>query len=186
MAAGAWAAGAWAAGAWAAGAWAFAGAVAGAEGVEAWLGAAGALAAGAGALAAGALDGFAGEGSGAAGEAGTARPRGAAAGGAETPRLLTSRGRDVAVPVSSIRPAAFAAPGVVFDPCFAGAFFWGFSGGASSGCTDRRRPSASAFLRTRSACASSIEEEWLFTPMPRARQRSRASLFVSPSSRPNS
>jgi hypothetical protein len=59
----------------------------------------------------------------------------------------------------------------------------GGSGSAgSSGATGRLRPSASAFLRTRSACASSIEDEWLFTPIPRAMQRSNASLFVSPSS----
>ena len=58
--------------------------------------------------------------------------------------------------------------------------------GGSSGWTGRRKPSASALRRTRSAWASSIDDEWLFTPMPRDRLRSSASLFVSPSSRANS
>jgi len=62
----------------------------------------------------------------------------------------------------------------------------GFCSAGSSGETARRSPSLSAFRRTRSAWASSIEEEWLFTPMPNARQRSRASLFVRPSSRASS
>jgi len=59
------------------------------------------------------------------------------------------------------------------------------AGGASSwwsGDTGRRSPSASALRRTRSAWASSIDEEWLFTPMPSEMERSRASLFVRPSS----
>jgi hypothetical protein len=51
-----------------------------------------------------------------------------------------------------------------------------------SGETGRRSPSASALRRTRSAWASSIDEEWLFTPMPREMERSRASLLVRPSS----
>jgi hypothetical protein len=55
-------------------------------------------------------------------------------------------------------------------------------GGGSSGVTSRRRPSASALRRTRSACASSMEDEWLFTPMPRERARSSPSLLVRPSS----
>jgi len=59
-----------------------------------------------------------------------------------------------------------------------------FSG--SSGWTSRRNPSASAFLRTRSACASSIEEEWLLTPIPRSTAKSTVSLFVRPSSRASS
>ena len=60
------------------------------------------------------------------------------------------------------------------------------TGSGSSGCWSRRRPSASALRRTRSACASSMLDEWLFTPMPSAMQRSRHSLFVSPSSRASS
>ena len=62
----------------------------------------------------------------------------------------------------------------------AAAFLAGAAG--SSGCTGRRRPSRSAFLRARSACASSMDEEWLLTPIPRDRHRSSASLLVSPSS----
>jgi hypothetical protein len=54
--------------------------------------------------------------------------------------------------------------------------------GGSSGVTSRRSPSASALRRTRSACASSMEDEWLFTPMPRDRARSSPSLLVRPSS----
>lgn len=56
----------------------------------------------------------------------------------------------------------------------------------SSGEAWRLRPSWSAFRRTRSAWASSMLEEWLFTPMPSDSQRSSASLFVSPSSRASS
>jgi hypothetical protein len=56
------------------------------------------------------------------------------------------------------------------------------AGAGSSGCTGRRRPSASAFRRTRSACASSMEDEWLLTPIPRERARSSPSLLVRPSS----
>ena len=56
----------------------------------------------------------------------------------------------------------------------------------SSGWTARRSPSRSALRRARSACASSIDDEWLFTPIPRSTQRSRASLLVSPSSRASS
>jgi hypothetical protein len=51
-----------------------------------------------------------------------------------------------------------------------------------SGETGRRSPSASALRRTRSAWASSIDEEWLFTPMPSEMERSKASLLVRPSS----
>ena len=57
-----------------------------------------------------------------------------------------------------------------------------FAGAGSSGWTGRRNPSASAFRRTRSACASSIEDEWLLTPIPRERASSSPSLLVRPSS----
>jgi hypothetical protein len=57
-----------------------------------------------------------------------------------------------------------------------------FAGAGSSGWTGRRRPSASALRRTRSACASSIEDEWLLTPIPRDRASSSPSLLVRPSS----
>ena len=70
--------------------------------------------------------------------------------------------------------------------CLAAAFFVAaafFAGGAgSSGWTGRRRPSRSAFRRARSAWASSMDDEWLLTPMPNDRHRSRASLLVRPSS----
>ncbi len=56
------------------------------------------------------------------------------------------------------------------------------AGACSSGWTGRRKPSASAFRRTRSACASSMEDEWLFTPIPRDSASSSPSLFVRPSS----
>jgi len=56
------------------------------------------------------------------------------------------------------------------------------AGAGSSGWTGRRKPSASAFRRTRSACASSIEDEWLLTPIPRERASSSPSLLVRPSS----
>ena len=62
----------------------------------------------------------------------------------------------------------------------------GAVGACSSGWTARRNPSRSALRRARSACASSIEDEWLLTPIPRSTQRSRASLLVSPSSRASS
>ncbi len=61
-----------------------------------------------------------------------------------------------------------------------------FFGAGSSGATARRSPSASALRRTRSACASSIEDEALFTPMPRDPARSKSSLLVRPSSRASS
>lgn len=56
----------------------------------------------------------------------------------------------------------------------------------SGGCCERLRPSRSALRRTRSACASSMLEEWLETPIPIAKQRSRPSLLVRPSSRASS
>lgn len=80
--------------------------------------------------------------------------------------------------------AAFLA-GAFFAAVFlAAAFLAGASG--SSGCTSRTRPSRSALRRTRSACASTTLEEWLFTPIPSATHRSRVSLFVRPSSRASS
>ncbi len=57
-----------------------------------------------------------------------------------------------------------------------------FGGAGSSGWTGRRNPSASALRRTRSACASSMEDEWLLTPIPRERASSSPSLLVRPSS----
>ena len=57
---------------------------------------------------------------------------------------------------------------------------------SSGGWVARRRPSRSALRRTRSAWASSIEDEWLLTPIPKETHRSSASLFVRPSSRASS
>jgi hypothetical protein len=69
----------------------------------------------------------------------------------------------------------------------AAAFFAGFfSGLGSSGCCSRMRPSRSALRRTRSAWASSMLEECVFTAMPRLTHRSRVSLLVRPSSLPSS
>jgi hypothetical protein len=72
-------------------------------------------------------------------------------------------------------PAAFLAAGAAFLAAF-------FAGAGSSGWTGRRNPSASALRRTRSACASSMEDEWLLTPIPRERASSSPSLLVRPSS----
>ncbi len=58
----------------------------------------------------------------------------------------------------------------------------GFSALGGSGSASRISPSRSAFRRTRSACASSMLEEWLLAPIPSASQRSRVSLLESPSS----
>ena len=59
-------------------------------------------------------------------------------------------------------------------------------GSCSGGCSSRLRPSLCALRRTRSACASTMLEEWLFTPIPNASVNSRVSLLVSPSSRASS
>jgi hypothetical protein len=53
---------------------------------------------------------------------------------------------------------------------------------ASSGCTSRRRPSASARRRMRSAWASSIDAEGLDAPMPSVWASVSSSLLVRPSS----
>ncbi len=60
------------------------------------------------------------------------------------------------------------------------------TGLGSSGCSARTSPSRWALRRTRSACASSMLDEWLLTPIPRSMERSRASLLVRPSSRASS
>jgi hypothetical protein len=147
-------------------------------------------------------------GGGGAGRAGGAEDREGAGGGIDTSlagRLVTRRGLAV-----GSRPAAGADGVVVAGVRAAGALGAGSCAraagdsatgvrsaaggaeasaalaGASSGCTGRRRPSLSALRRTRSAWASSIDEEWLFTPMPNDNERSSASLFVRPSSRASS
>lgn len=83
-------------------------------------------------------------------------------------------GLSASPPASAALTAAFLA-----GAFFAAAFFSGFG---SSGCSSRTRPSRSARRRTRSACASMIDDEWLFTSIPMTRQRSTASLLVRPSS----
>ncbi len=77
----------------------------------------------------------------------------------------------------------FAAFLAVFFAAFFAAFF-AFSG--SGGCSARTRPSRSALRRTRSACASTMLEEWLLTPIPSDSARSRVSLLVRPNSRASS
>lgn len=174
-----------------------------AAGVEA-AGAEGAGAEGAGAGAGGAggtrgagLAG-AGEGGAAAGRAGT----GATPGCSEAGRLVISRDPGRLVAAGAGRAGAVG--GAWSSPSGAGPVDGRSGAGASaragaaalvvaflvaagfltgsSGWTGRRSPSRSALRRARSAWASSIEDEWLLTPIPRDRQRSSASLLVSPSS----
>ena len=80
--------------------------------------------------------------------------------------------------------AAFLAGAFLAAAFLTAAFLAGASG--SSGCTSRTRPSRSALRRTRSAWGSTTLEEWLFTPIPSATQRSKVSLLVRPSSRASS
>lgn len=61
---------------------------------------------------------------------------------------------------------------------------WSWAGAAGSSFFPI--PSATALRRTRSACASSIPDEALLTPMPREVASSRASLLAIPSSLANS
>ena len=91
--------------------------------------------------------------------------------------------------VSFLAAAFFAGFSAASSSFFATAFFATaffavvfFSGLGSSGCSSRIRPSRSARWRTRSACCSMIDDEWLFTSMPIDMQRSTASLLVRPSS----
>ena len=80
---------------------------------------------------------------------------------------------------SSPSASSFLATAFFATAFFAGVFFSGFG---SSGCSSRTSPSRSARRRTRSACASMIDEEWLLMSMPIARHKSTASLLVRPSS----
>jgi hypothetical protein len=91
--------------------------------------------------------------------------------------VAAAAGAGVAAGASS----AASAPGsaVFLAPAFLAAFLTGLG---SSGCSSRISPSRSALRRTRSAWASMMLDEWVLTPMPRSRQRSRHSLLVSPSS----
>jgi hypothetical protein len=139
-----------------------------------------------------------------AGAEGAAVGAGAGGGalGAAVGRLLISRGALtspvlVAGAVEVVAPAVLAA--AVFDAAVEVAdeldlttvFLVAGAGSAStgagaSGWTSRRSPSASALRRTRSAWASSMEDEWLLTPMPRERASSSPSLLLRPNSLANS
>ena len=92
----------------------------------------------------------------------------------------TGRGADG---VSTTSATTAGADSVAVSAAF---FLPPFAGTGSSGCTSRINPSRSARRRARSACASSIPDEWLLTPMPRTAARSSISLLVSPSSRASS
>jgi hypothetical protein len=90
---------------------------------------------------------------------------------------------------SSLGGAAAFLAAAFFEEAFLDALFLAaafLAGFGSSGCTSRMRPSRSALRRTRSAWGSTTLDEWLFTPMPSASQRSMHSLFVRPSSRASS
>jgi len=130
----------------------------------------GALVAGCAAFAGTALAGAAGA------EAAGALETGAGAG-----RLLIKRGARGST--SGVVVGAVSATFLEADLA-AAAFLAGSFAGASgsSGWTSRRNPSASALRRTRSAWASSMEDEWLLTPIPRERASSSPSLLLRPSS----
>ena len=128
----------------------------------------------AGAAAAGTMT----SGSSATGASGSGAGAGAGAGTTGTGAGSTAAGSSIsgsatATAAGSVAPAFF----VVFA-----AAFTGFAGFSSTGCSARISPSRSARRRTRSACASSMLDEWLFTPIPSATARSSVSLLVIPSS----
>jgi len=106
----------------------------------------------------------------AGGRAGAGSGRGA--GASTRAGSATGAGAGGAGSATGARAAAGAAPFFVTLVGFAG----------SSGWTSRTRPSRSALRRTRSACASSMLEECVLTPIPSDPQRSSVSLFVIPSS----
>ncbi len=91
-------------------------------------------------------------------------------------------GAEVAAGAEATAAGAAAAVGSEADVAALVALAAFLAGAGSSGWTGRRRPSASALRRTRSACASSMEDEWLLTPIPRERASSSPSLLVRPSS----
>ena len=106
---------------------------------------------------------------------------GAVVGAAELDADATALRAGATVAVGAAVAAAEAgADDTTFSALVAFAAF--LAGAGSSGWTGRRSPSASAFRRTRSAWASSIEDEWLLTPIPRERASSSPSLLVRPSS----
>ena len=106
---------------------------------------------------------------------------------AATARFAGAGASAVALVAAAVAAAGAGAASAVAAAFLAGVAFLVdlaafLAGAGSSGWTGRRNPSASALRRTRSACASSIEDEWLLTPIPRERASSRPSLFVRPSS----
>jgi hypothetical protein len=125
---------------------------------------AGASASGASALAA----------AGAGVSAGTGVSAGAGSGPALAPALAAGAA------AAGLAPDRVSALAAALLPPLAG--LAGLACFGSSGCSVRVRPSRSARRRTRSACASSMPEECVLTPMPNARERSSVSLFVIPSS----
>ena len=152
-------------------------------------GAGGATGAGAtGAVGASAAGANGAAGSGAAGSAGAVDAGGAdgaAVAGAAAVLAAGARGASGAGAGAEPGAGASDAPagaGLV-APFLVAAFFTGLG---SSGDVARTSPSRSALRRTRSAWGSTTLDEWLFTPMPSASQRSRHSLLVSPSSRASS
>ncbi len=142
---------------------------------------------GAGRAGAGALGGASGAGasaraatgSGAAGASGVAAGASAGASAAGTSAGALAAGASAGAFAAGASVGALAAFFVLLAAFVA---FVALAGLGSSGCSSRVRPSRSARRRTRSACASSMPEECVFTPMPRSRDRSRVSLFVIPSS----
>ena len=123
---------------------------------------------------------------GAAGTTGAAATVVGAGGGVAGVAATTGAGIGAAAGASATTCAGVSTiAGSAASPFLADAFFFG-SGCGSSGCWSRTSPSRSALRRTRSACASTMLDEWLFTPIPSAWHRSSVSLLVSPSSRANS
>ena len=108
---------------------------------------------------------------------GRGRAAGAAAGASSAGRgrAPAAAGASAAGAGRRLRGGRAAAFLVVFLAALAGL-------AGSSGWTSRMRPSRSALRRTRSACASSMLEECVLTPIPSDSQRSSVSLFVIPSS----
>jgi hypothetical protein len=156
------------------------------------VGAAAGGAAGAGALGASAAagrDGAAGAGaSGARAAAGASAGRAGASGAPAVGGAGAAAAGATGAGAGAAAGAASAGGAGVGAAAAAGADFLApfFSTGGSSGWVSRTRPSRSALRRTRSACASTMLEEWLLTPIPSAAHRSSVSLLVSPSSRASS
>ena len=106
--------------------------------------------------------------------------------GASSPVGSTGATASAASGSTAVGATVFVAAAAFLAGAFLTALVALAAGAGSSGETSRRSPSASALRRTRSAWASSIDDEWLLTPIPNETERSRASLLVRPSSRANS